>query len=135
MWLDEDPSRSPANPNPGLTGNALPILKEILTLLERLDATGEGGGIDLTSLPMSAADRQWLRDALGEGAVKININAGGPSVIEETATSGVWWIIHFNEHNAQVGEFIEVTLIPDIVPTQLDDVASGVKRLEARLTA
>jgi HupH hydrogenase expression protein, C-terminal conserved region len=133
MWLDEA-SRSVANPNPTLTSNALPILKEIMTLLERLEETGEGGSIDLASLPCSSGDRQWLREALGEGAVKININAGGPSTIEETATPGVWWVVHCNEHNVQVGEFIEVTLIPEIIPTHIDDISSGVKRLGNRLT-
>lgn len=118
-----------------LTGNAEPVLKEIASLLETLDATGQGGSIDLSSLPFSAADRRWLKEALGEGSVTVNIDAGGPTTIVETATPGVWWIVHHNENNAQVGEFIEVTLVPELIPTHPNDVASGVKRLTDRLSA
>jgi hydrogenase-1 operon protein HyaF len=134
MWLEQTPS-APANSNEALTGNAEAMLREILNLLEQLDETGEGGSIDLASLPISAADKQWLQNALGEGVVNINIHAGGPTTIVETATPGVWWVIHFNEQNVQVGEFIEVTLIPELVPTHPDDVSSGVKRLEDKVNA
>jgi hydrogenase-1 operon protein HyaF len=133
MWFEDIPM-TVANGNDTLTGNALPLLQEIVTLLERLEETGESGSIDLASLPFSSADRQWLQDALGEGAVKININAGGPTTIVETATPGVWWVVHCNERSAQVGEFIEVTLVPDMIPTHPDDVSSGVRRLEEKLT-
>ena len=134
MWLEDIPVKLASAENIQ-TGNALPVLKEIMTLLEQLEETGEGGSIDLASLPFSTADRQWLKDTLGEGAVNINIDAGGPTTIVETATPGVWWVVHRNEQHAQVGEFIEVTLVPEMIPTHPDDVSSGVKRLEDRLTA
>jgi hypothetical protein len=134
MWSEHSPSTL-TDPNDPLTRNGMAVLREILTLLELLDGTGEGGSIDLASLPLSAPDKQWLRQSLGEGAVKININAGGPTTVVETATPGVWWVIHCNEQCAQTGEFIEVTLIPEIVPAHPDDVSSGIKRLEERLTA
>lgn len=133
MWL-EDISSNAANCSDALTGNAPPVLKEITALLEQLNKTGEGGCIDLASLPFSSADRKWLIDALGEGPVKININAGGPTTIVETASPGVWWVVHHNEQNTQTGEFIEVSLVPEIVPSHPDDVYSGIKKLKDRLT-
>jgi HupH hydrogenase expression protein, C-terminal conserved region len=133
--MSPEPSPDHAGLNDALTGNAEALLREILSMLVALGATGEDGSIDLASLPLSGADKQWLKDSLGEGAVRIDINASGPTTVVETATPGVWWVTHHNEQDAQVGEFIEVTLIPDIVPTHPDDVSSGVKRLEDRLTA
>lgn len=134
MWSEHSPSTL-TDLNDPLTGNGMAVLREILHLLELLDQTGKGGSVDLASLPLSASDKQWLKQSLGDGAVKINIDAGGPTTVAETATPGVWWVIHCDEQRAQTGEFIEVTLIPEIVPTHPDDVSSGIKRLEARLTA
>ena len=134
MWSEHTPI-AVADSNDPLTGSAAAVLKEVLNLLELLDETGKSGSIDLASLPLSASDKQWLKQSLGEGTVRINIDAGGPTTIVETAVPGVWWVSHCSEHGAQVGEFIEVALIPEIVPTHPDDVSSGIKRLEERLTA
>jgi hypothetical protein len=113
MWLDEI-SRGVVNDSRKLCENAMPVLNEIAVLLEKLERTGEGGSINLASQSLSSTDRQWLQDALGEGAVKISLNEAGPTTFIETATPCVWWVVRNNEQREQVAEFIEVTLIPDI---------------------
>ena len=128
MWLENVPV-TVAGGEEFLTGNAAAVLREIASLLKQLARSGEGGCIDLASLPFTSADRSWLQDKLGKGEVDVSIRAGGPTTIVETGTPGVWWITHRNEQDAKSGEFIEVTLVPDLIATHPDDVLSGLERL------
>lgn len=132
MWLEDIPVNV-SGADEFLTGNAAAVLREIASLLEQLAQTGEGGCIDLASLPFTSADRTWLRDKLGKGEVEVSISAGGPSTIVETGTPGVWWITHRNEQNAKSGEFIEVTLVPELVATHPADVLSGLESLNKKI--
>lgn len=112
-----------------LTGNAQALLREIAALLQRMLATGEGGAIDLASLPFSTADRAWLEERLGRGEVEIRLMAAGLSTFNETAYPGVWWVSHYNEAGVRVSELIEVARIPELVLAHPDDVKSGLERL------
>ena len=112
-----------------LTGNAQALLGEIAALLQQLLATGEGGAIDLASLPLSPADRAWLEQHLGHGEVEIRLVAAGLSTFNETAHPGVWWVSHHNEAGVRVSELIEVARIPELAIAHPDDVKSGLERL------
>ena len=81
----------------GLSGNALPLLREISELLRRLLETGETGTIDLSALPLTPADLDWLHEKLGEGEIAVTLQANGESTLNETACPGVWWVAHRNE--------------------------------------
>jgi hydrogenase-1 operon protein HyaF len=132
MWLED----IPVNVSGGdefLTGNAAAVLREIASLLEQLAQSGEAGCIDLASLPFTSADRTWLREKLGKGEVEVSINAGGATTIMETGTSGVWWVTHRNEQDVKSGEFIEVTLVPELVAAHPDDVLSGLDSLNKKI--
>jgi hydrogenase-1 operon protein HyaF len=131
MWLKDIPV-SVSGGEEFLTGNAAAVLREIASLLEQLGQNRQGGCIDLASLPFTSADRTWLQEKLGKGEVEVNINAGGPTAIVETGTPGVWWITHRNEQNAKSGEFIEVTLVPELIATHPDDVLLGLESLNNR---
>ena len=116
-----------------LTGNAAALLREVAALLESLVRTGEGGAIDLKSLPLSPADRDWLLERLGQGEVEINLNIAGGSRIVETAYAGVWWVAHRNENGIITSEFIEVSYAPELVSAHPDDVESGLDFLNSAL--
>lgn len=113
----------------GLTGNAQALLGEIAALLQRMLATGEGGAIDLASLPLTPVDRDWLEQCLGRGEVEIRLMAGGLSTFNETACPGVWWVTHHNEAGVRISELIEVAPIPELVVAHPDDVQMGSARL------
>jgi hydrogenase-1 operon protein HyaF len=112
---------------------AAAVLREIESLLQRLVESGETGTIDLRSLPLSPGGRAILEDTLGQGEVAATVTALGPSQIRETAIGGVWWVIHRNEDGEVAAEFIEVTLIPAILPTRPEDARDGLTKLRARL--
>jgi len=119
---------------PGLTGNAPPLLREISELLRRLLETGETAAIDLSALPLTPADLDWLREKLGEGEIAVTLQASGESTLNETACPGVWWVTHHNEQGVVSSQFIEVTFVPELVKAHPQDVKIGWEHLELLIT-
>jgi hydrogenase-1 operon protein HyaF len=132
MSLDAIPVRVVDPPPAGaaLTGNAPPLLRELLEMVRRLLDGGEASSIDLTALPLTAADLDWLRDKLGRGEIAVTLKAGGKSSLDETACPGVWWVTHRNEQGAVTAQFLEVDFVPLLVRAHPQDVASGQAYLE-----
>jgi hydrogenase-1 operon protein HyaF len=115
---------------PGLTGNAPPLLRELVERVRRLLETGEPSAIDLSALPLTPADLDWLRERLGNGEIGVTLQASGESTLDETACPGVWWVTHHNEQGAVTSQFIEVTFVPELVKAHPRDVAIGRESLE-----
>ena len=126
--IEVRPPRIPAG-----SGNAQAILAELETALRALLETGTEHSIDLRSLPLAPGEIDYLRDALGTGEVRIDVDALGPSRIVETAIRGVWWVTHRNALDEVMAEFLEVSFCPDIVRAQRDDVQESLEHLDARL--
>lgn len=114
---------------PGLSGNAPPLLRELAEQVRRLLETGEPSAIDLSALPLTPADLDWLREKLGGGEIAVTLQAGGESRLDETACAGVWWVTHRNEQGAVASQFIEVAFVPELVKAHPADVAIGRERL------
>ena len=114
----------------GLTGNALPLLHELVERVRCLLESGETAAIDLSALPLTPADLDWLRDKLGEGEVAATLHARGESTLNETACPGVWWVTHQNEQGAITAQFIEVTFVPALLKAHPQDVQIGLESLE-----
>ncbi|MCB1350176.1 MAG: hydrogenase expression/formation C-terminal domain-containing protein [Paracoccaceae bacterium] len=117
------------------TGNAGPVLREIAAALARLLDTGETTTIDLGALPFSAGDEKTLDAALGTGELTARIEALGTSHVTETATPGVWRIDHFDQQGETLSRFVEITLVPDILKTQVPDAVEGLRRLDTYLAS
>jgi len=121
---------NPLPAEPGLTGNAPPLLREISELLRRLLESGETAAIDLSALPLTPIDLDWLREMLGKGEIAVTLQANGESTLNETACPGVWWVTHHNENGAVTSQFIEVTFVPELVKAHPQDVIVGREHLE-----
>src|SRR5574340_834115 len=119
----------------GLSGNAPPLLRELAELLRKLLETGESSAIDLSALPLTPADLDWLREKLGEGEIAVTLQANGESTLNETACPGVWWVTHRNEQDTVTAECIEVTFVPELVKAHPRDVAIGRDQLELMTSA
>ena len=104
------------------TGMASALITELRDHLTRLADENETNSIDLRSLPMNEADINELADQLGVGEVKATINSIGSSSIRETAYRGIWWITHYGDDGAVVSELIEITRIPEILVTHIDEI-------------
>ncbi|ODU01692.1 hydrogenase expression/formation C-terminal domain-containing protein [Thiobacillus sp. 65-1402] len=132
MSLDPIPIHA-VNPPPGesaLTGNAPPLLRELAAGVRRLLETGESSAIDLSALPLTPADLDWLQEKLGSGEISVILQAGGVSTLNETACPGIWWVTHRNEQGAVTAQFIEVAFVPELVKAAPQDVAIGQEYLE-----
>jgi hydrogenase-1 operon protein HyaF len=116
-------------------GNSLPILHEIRHGLKRLAATGESTLIDLNSIPFGPGDESRLLEQLGDGEVRAEISALGPTRVWESAIAGVWIIDHRNLEEQRLALHIEITNIPDILRTQPQDVEDAIRTLDERLAA
>lgn len=116
-----------------LTWNVKPILHEIRHALRKLLETGESGIIDLRSIPLAPGEEETIISTLGCGEVHAKLNALGPSEIYETRFAGVWLITHFNEENSIISRFIEITVFPDILKSQSDDMTFALDLLENEL--
>jgi hydrogenase-1 operon protein HyaF len=131
------------------TGNVLPLLHEIRHALQRLATdTGDSAGasntvgvsvqsaaavIDLRSLPLAPGEEERIDTLLGVGEVRAELNALGPTVVQETRMSGVWVVTHRNANDEVVAKFIEVTRMPSILQAQNEDIWRGVALLNQEL--
>ena len=133
MSLDAIPIHVINSPpgEPGLTGNAPPLLRELAEQVKRLLDTGEPSAIDLSALPLTPTDLHWLQEKLGTGEISVTLRANGESTLDETACPGVWWVTHHNEQGAVTSQFIEVTFVPELVKAHPQDVQIGQEYLES----
>ncbi|SFJ09447.1 hydrogenase expression/formation protein [Celeribacter neptunius] len=128
-----------AAPEPDLpeTGNVVLLLNEIRHALQRLIDTGEPTTLDLSGIPMTKAETEEFDRALGEGEVRVSLDAGGPSEIIETGFAGVWRVTHRAASDASgdmvLARYIEITVIPEILLSQRPDMQRALTRLKARL--
>lgn len=115
------------------TGNARPVLHEILAALESLLATGTPTTIDLGAIPFGPGDERLLDEVLGKGELRATLEVLGSSHVEESGIPGVWRIDHFDQSGDTLSRFVEVTFLPEILKTQRADAEAGLARLAARL--
>ena len=111
------------------TGLARAIEREILQHLQALATDGTETAIDLRSLPMSAADRAELEASLGRGEVSAKLSTMGDSEVWETHFPGVWWVRHCGRDGRVIAEQVEITLLPEILKSDPEDVKAGAVRM------
>ena len=91
--------------------------------------------INLTLLPHTEPDLQWLGKALGTGAVTVLSRGYGNCCISATATCGVWRVQFFNSMDALILDTFEVTRMPEVALAAGEDLADSAARIEAVLEA
>lgn len=111
------------------TGMANAVMMELRDYLANLAETGETNIIDLKSLPMTETDIFELADQLGVGEVKATINSIGTSSIRETAYRGLWWVTHYGDDQKVIGELIEITQVPEILVTHIDEIKHSARSI------
>lgn len=117
------------------TENLKPLLREIEQALRELIDDAKETVIDLAAMPFSAQDEQDLKSYLGSGEVIATMNAFGPTSIEETGVSGVWWVEHKDAEGRRLTLHLEVARVPAIMVTPADDLREGLAGLQASLSA
>ncbi len=116
----------------GLPASVNPILQEIRYALERLIANGEEHRIDLSALPCGPADLERLTELLGTGEVQARVEALGPTLIQETAVPGVWFVDYQDAPARRLVRHIEIALVPQMLRPQPQDLEAAITLLDAR---
>lgn len=115
------------------TGMVPALLRELDQALDALVHKDTRHVVDLSTLPMSKADRDLLENVLGEGELSIDLDVLGHSRIRESSYPGIWWVRHENPDGKVLTDHIEVARIPEIVPAHPADLATGKARLSERI--
>lgn len=93
----------------------LALLSEIEAKLGALRGAGEPASIDLRWLMASRQTLECLDAALGEGEVEAKIAGAGVCRVLETAVPCVWRVSHRAADGRPLGEFVEITEIPELL--------------------
>lgn len=115
------------------TGNVMPLLHEIRHAIQALLAEGKTTTIDLRSMPLAPGEEARIESLLGEGEVRVELNALGRSDIIETRFPGVWLITHRNTEDVILGKHIQICFIPEILEAQQRDIEAGMEQLSSEL--
>lgn len=110
--------------------NALPILVELESQREQYARGGKPHSINLTLLPLSEEELEFLDARLGRGPVDILSRAYGKCQVISTATPNVWWVRYYNSMGTPILTTIEVVDVPNVVAAAPEDLADSAERLQ-----
>lgn len=112
------------------------VLHEVAGALQALARSPRRSRIiDLHGLPLDEAERERLRERLGQGEVQARLQAAGETRVDETAFAGVWWVCHADGAGRPVQQQIVVARVPPLLPAHPDDIRAAAGRLAAALGA
>ena len=111
--------------------NAPALLVELIDKSAHFAPGAEAHVVNLTLLPHTEADLEWLDAALGAGSVSILSRGYGNCRIEATAQAHVWRVQFFNSMDVLILDTFEVTAMPEVALAAPEDLAdSGARILE-----
>ncbi len=113
--------------------NALPILAELESHLATYQQKGIPHVINLTLLPLSDADVEFLDQCLGRGPIDMLSRAYGKCQIISTRARDVWWVRYYNSMGTLILNTLEVVDVPQVACAAPVDLADSRERLEEML--
>jgi hydrogenase-1 operon protein HyaF len=113
--------------------SALPILTELHEQLSHWQPGALAHVINLTLLPLTEADNQFLGEMLGSGPVETLSRGYGDCQITSTAYPGIWWVRYTNSMGTLILNTLEVTDIPAVVCAAQEDLDDSRRRLNELL--
>ncbi|MCB6176691.1 hydrogenase expression/formation protein [Rhodobacter sp. Har01] len=118
----------PPRPVPGLA-NAPAVLTELLDRSQDYRPGEMAHVVNLTLLPHTPEDLDWLDQALGEGAVTILSRGYGNCRITATAQAAVWRVQFFNSMDTLILDTFEVSEMPEVALAAAEDLADSAFRI------
>ncbi|MDJ0918016.1 MAG: hydrogenase expression/formation protein [Woeseiaceae bacterium] len=110
--------------------NALPILSELKARVATYNDIGEAHSINLSLLPLSDPELEFLDERLGRGPVDVLSRAYGKCQIISTATPNIWWVRYYNSMGTLILNSLEIVGVPIVVMAAEEDLADSAERLE-----
>ena len=90
--------------------------------------------VNLSLLPFSPQDMEYLIEALGVGPVTILSRGYGNCRITSTQLAHVWWVQYFNSMDQLILNTLEVVGVPEVAQAAAEDYADSIERLGEWLT-
>ena len=109
--------------------NGEALLAEIQQQSARHVAGQPAHVINLTLLPVSEADLDYLYGALGHRDVSMLSRGYGNCRVTSTRLANVWWVQYFNSMDTLILNTIEVVDLPEVVLAAQEDYADTLERL------
>lgn len=119
----------------GISPAGIAILHEIEALLERYQAFGLNGSIDLRWLALLPGDLERLQEVLGSGEVSARVDALGVATVRESAIHCVWWVEHCGPDGQFQGQWIEITEVPSLLRSDRAAIGYGLESLRERISS
>jgi hydrogenase-1 operon protein HyaF len=110
--------------------NALPILVELQAHHEAYSNGAAPHSINLTLLPLSDPELEFIDQRLGRGPVDILSRAYGKCEVISTDTAGIWWVRYYNSMGVLILNTLEVVDVPSVVKAAPEDLADSAERLK-----
>ena len=115
--------------------NAPSILAELMDKSLTLPVGAIPHVVNLSLLPHSPEDLEWLDEALGEGAVTILSRGYGNCRITATAQARVWKVQFFNSMDTLILDTYEVTEMPEVALAADVDLGDSAGRIREVIEA
>lgn len=110
--------------------NALPILVELQSQHAKYMNGGEPHSINLTLLPLSEPELEFIDQRLGRGPVDVLSRAYGKCEVISTQTAGIWWVRYYNSMGVLILNTLEVVDVPVVIKAAPEDLADSAERLK-----
>jgi len=114
---------------PDCVVNALPILVELESQCADFDGDGKPREINLTLLPLTDADVEFLDERLGRGPVDTLSRAYGKCQVTSTLTANVWWVRYYNSMGTLILNTLQVAEVPAVLCAAEEDLDDSAERL------
>jgi hydrogenase-1 operon protein HyaF len=109
--------------------NAPPVLVELADRAAAWKVGNPPHVVNLTLLPQTAEDLDFLRSRLGTGNVTLLSRGYGNCRVTATGLRNVWWVQYFNSEDALILNTLEVADIPAVALAAPEDIEDSAKRL------
>jgi hydrogenase-1 operon protein HyaF len=86
--------------------------------------------INLTLLPQTESDLEFLNQQLGQGVTTILSRGYGNCRISSTGVSNVWWVQYFNSQDNNILNTLEIGDVPAVACAAAEDIADSADRLD-----
>ena len=119
---------------PGVV-NAPPLLVELADKSAGFGPEADLHVVNLTLLPHTEQDLDWLDAALGLGSVDILSRGYGNCRVTATALPRVWRVQFYNSMDTLILDTFEVTSIPEVAIAAPEDLTDSAERIREVLEA
>lgn len=113
---------------PGVV-NAPPLYVELADKSAAFSPENEAHVVNLTLLPHTEQDLEWLDRAMGNGSVDILSRGYGNCRVTATALPHVWRVQFFNSMDTLILDTFEVTRMPEVVIAAPEDLVDSGERI------